>query len=258
MATTPTFEVAVIGGGIIGLMTALGLLHRGMRVTIYERADDYPEVGVGMAFTGVARNCMERLDPRVLEALRRVGEENRHAMNRYWDGFNPTSKEAAQSSDDSLLFQMSARELAYWGCLRSRFLHEMAAEFPNGVTKFGKQLVSAVDDKGSEKVVLRFADGSKAEADVGSFPPVFPEHLSMDLTGQNTVIGCDGIHSQTRKLVLGGTPAASPGFAHQVAYRAVIPVAEAVAALGEDKANNQCAHMGPNGLIMSYPVRPTH
>jgi salicylate hydroxylase len=170
MATTATFDIAIIGGGIVGLMTALGLLRRGMRVSIYERADDYPEVGVGMAFTSVARDCMQRLDPRVLEALRRVGEENRHAMNRYWDGFNPTSKEAAQSPEDALLFQMSARELAYWGCLRSLFLREMAAELPGGVAKFGKQLVSAVDDEASDKVILRFADGSEAEADVGSHP----------------------------------------------------------------------------------------
>lgn len=162
-----SFEVAIIGGGIIGLMAALGLLRRGMRVTIYERADDFPEVGVGIAFTGVARDCMERLDPRVLKALRRVGEENRHPMNRYWDGFNPTSKEAAQSQD-ALLFQMSARELAYWGCLRSRFLREMAAELPEGVTKFGKQLVSYVDDEHRDKVILRFADGGEAEADAGS------------------------------------------------------------------------------------------
>ncbi|KAL2018157.1 hypothetical protein VTK56DRAFT_1233 [Thermocarpiscus australiensis] len=169
-AAEATFEVAVIGGGIIGLMTALGLLHRGMRVSVYERADDYPEVGVGMAFTGVARECMRRLDPRVLDALKRVGEENRHAMNRYWDGFNPATKEAAQSADDALLFQMSARQLAYWGCLRSRFLLEMAAELPEGVVKFGKQLVSAVDEERSEKVVLRFADGSEAEADAGSHP----------------------------------------------------------------------------------------
>lgn len=166
-ASHDSFEIAVIGGGIIGLMTALGLQRRGMRVTIYERANDYPEVGVGMAFTGVARDCMQRLDPRVLEALQRVGEENRHPMNRYWDGFNPTSKEAAQSHD-ALLFQMSARELSYWGCLRYHFLREMAAELPEGTTQFGKQLTSYVDDDHSDKVILRFADGSEAEADAGS------------------------------------------------------------------------------------------
>ncbi len=204
MATTPTFEVAVIGGGIIGVMTALGLLRHGMRVSVYERADNYPEIGVGMAFTGVARDCMRRLDPRVLEALSRVGEENQHAMNRYWDGFNPTSKESAQSPDDALLFQLSARELAYWGCLRSRFLQEMAAELPDGVVKFGKQLASAVDDTGSEKVILRFADGSEAEADVGSHPLLSPTLLLLSCHPKCVTSDTD-VETQS-SAVMGSTP----------------------------------------------------
>ncbi len=85
-------EIAIIGGGIIGVMTALGLLRRGMRVAVYERASGWHETGVGFAFTGIARECMERLDPRVLAALRSVGEENRHEYNRYWDGFHPRTK----------------------------------------------------------------------------------------------------------------------------------------------------------------------
>jgi len=165
-AQNVSLDIAIVGGGIIGVMMALGLLHRGIRVTVYERANDFHEIGAGFAFTGVARNCMQRLNPGVLEALRRVGEENRHPYNRYWDGFNPSSKEAAQS-EDALLFQMSARELAYWGCLRSLFLKEMAAELPDGVVKFGKQVESYFDDESNEKIVLRFADGSVVEADAG-------------------------------------------------------------------------------------------
>src|SRR5271168_3664737 len=98
-ASNALLDIAIVGSGIVGVMMALGLLHRGMRVTVYERANDFHEIGAGFAFTGVARECMQRLDPRVLEALRRVGEENRHPQNRYWDGFNPASKEAAQAQD---------------------------------------------------------------------------------------------------------------------------------------------------------------
>lgn len=159
-------DVAVVGGGIIGVMLALGLLHRGYRVTVYERANEFHEIGVGFAFTKVARECMQILDPCVLEALQQVGEANLHPQNRYWDGFNPTSKEAAQSQD-ALLFQMSARELDYWGCLRSHFLQKMVAKLPDGVTKFGKHLDSYIDDESNGKVTLNFVDGSIAEADAG-------------------------------------------------------------------------------------------
>lgn len=69
------------------------------------------------------------------------------------------------------------------------------------------------------------------------------------------VIGCDGIRSRTRQLLLGeDNPASYASYTHKVSYRAVVPIAGAIAALGDDKANNQCAHMGPNAHAVSYPV----
>ena len=162
---SPSLDVAGVGAGIIGVMTALGLLHAGHKVTVYERASDYFEVGAAMAFTGVARECMRWLNPSVLKALQRVGEANRHPMNRYWDGFSPASKDEAQSETKSLLFQQSARELDYTGCLRSVYLREMAESLPDGVVKFGKSLESYSEDP--DGVEIRFADGSSARADAG-------------------------------------------------------------------------------------------
>lgn len=161
-----SIDIAVIGGGIIGLMLAAGLLRRGMRVTIYEQSDELHEISTGFAFTGVARECMKRLAPPVLEALQRVGEVNIHPHNRYWDGFNPSTKVAAESQE-ALLFQMSARNLDYQGCLRSHLLHEVAKELPEGTIKFRKQLKNYVDDELRNKVTLSFSDGSIAEADCG-------------------------------------------------------------------------------------------
>lgn len=162
-----TADVAIIGGGIVGIMTALGLLRRGMRITIYERAKDFTESGAAFAFTGVARECMRKLDPRVLEALSGVSEENRHAYNRYWDGFNPTTKEAAEG-EHALLFKVSARELSYCGCLRSQLLQEMVRLLPDGLVKFGKRLQTYSHDEMSKRTVLHFADGTVEDADAGS------------------------------------------------------------------------------------------
>lgn len=169
MSTEKETNVAIIGGGLIGIMMALGLLHRGFTVTVYERAPKLFEIGAAIAFTGVARECMKILDPRVLMALSRVGEANLHPMNRYWDGFNPPTKEAAASESESLLFCQSALHLDYWGCLRSMLLRELAAELPGGETggiiKFGKQLDSY--DETGEKIVLHFSDNTTASADAG-------------------------------------------------------------------------------------------
>lgn len=41
---TPCLDVAIVGGGIIGVMTALGLVRRGMRVKIYERTPSWHEI----------------------------------------------------------------------------------------------------------------------------------------------------------------------------------------------------------------------
>ncbi|WP_420457052.1 FAD-dependent monooxygenase [Rubrivirga sp.] len=46
--TVPTPRVAVVGGGIGGLATALALRQRGVEATVYERADALREVGAGI------------------------------------------------------------------------------------------------------------------------------------------------------------------------------------------------------------------
>ncbi|KAG6361744.1 hypothetical protein INS49_009972 [Diaporthe citri] len=234
----PRLEVAIVGGGIIGLMTALGLLRRGMHVKIYERAAAWHEIGAGFGFTGVARECMQRLDPRLLETLSAIAQKTSSSSHtRYWDAFNPRTKHEAADEAVSLLFQMPESSLNFWGAVRSHLLLGMAALLPEGVVEFGKPLVDYEDKPGGsdEGVALRFADGSVARAHV--------------------LIGCDGIHSTTRELLLGSThPAARPIFSHVVAYRTMVPMAAGIAALGEDKATSACMHCGPDVNMMSYPV----
>lgn len=162
----PALDIAIVGGGIIGVITALGLLHRGMRVVIYERAARFQEIGAAIAFTGVAQECMEHVSPRVLEALKKVGQTSPNDKVHYWDGFTPRTKEAAEH-ESSLLFDVPERHLAFMACLRSHLLDGMTEKLPEGTVQFGKQLIDYTDDDASNKVALRFDDGSTAEADVG-------------------------------------------------------------------------------------------
>ncbi|KAH6641049.1 hypothetical protein F5144DRAFT_590430 [Chaetomium tenue] len=228
-------DVAIVGGGLIGVITALGLVHRGIRVTIYERGAKFQEIGAGIGFSRVARECMQRLDPRVLDALARVTQQNPHDTVGYWDGFHPRTKESSTIKEESLLFDMPEQNLAFWSCLRAHFLLEMVALLPEGVTEFGKRLVEYIDDEKSDKVVLRFADGSRAEADV--------------------VIGCDGIHSATRKLLLGPDhPASHPSYAHVKIFRGFAPMNAVSKALGVDKAHDYIPHLGPDAHTITFPV----
>ncbi|KAJ6014707.1 hypothetical protein N7540_009298 [Penicillium herquei] len=228
-------DVAIIGGGIIGVMTAIGLLRRGFRVTVYERSSTWPEVGAAFAFTAIARECMERLDPRVLESLARVAQRSPHDKVRYWDGFHPRTKESAMETESAVLFEILEKNMAYWACLRGHFLLDMAAQLPDDVVKFEKRLVDYDDNEANAKVILRFADGSTAHSDL--------------------VIACDGIHSTTRKIFLGAEhPAANAKYSQKAMYRAMVPMPSAINALGTDKAHVQIAHMGPNAHIVSFPV----
>ncbi|KAJ5452006.1 hypothetical protein N7445_000189 [Penicillium cf. griseofulvum] len=235
--TTPSLEVAIVGGGIIGVMTALGLINRGIKVTLYERASSWHEIGAGFSFTGVAQECMRRLHPGIFDVLSRISQKSdpNNASTSYWNAYHPQTKQEAEDESTSLLFQMPGNKLAFWGCVRSHFLLGMAALLPDGAAKFGKQLVSYNDNDANDKVVLHFADGSTAEA--------------------HAVLGCDGIHSTTREVLLGANhPAARPSYTHTVAYRTMLPIDAGIAALGKAKAMSGCMHCGPNANMMSYPV----
>ncbi|KAJ5967193.1 hypothetical protein N7501_003441 [Penicillium viridicatum] len=253
-------DVAIVGGGIIGVMTALGLLRRGFKVTIYERAATWPDVGAAFAFTGIARECMERLDPRVLESLARVAQRSPHDKVRYWDGFHPQTKESAMKEESALLFETLEKNMAYWACLRGHFLLDMAAQLPDDVVKFEKRLVDYDDNEANAKVILRFTDGSTAQSDLGLSPVqrmAYADTCSLDNSylQPRTVIACDGIHSTARKIFLRADhPAANAQYSQKAMYRAMVPMPSAINALGTDKAHVQIAHMGPDAHIVSFPV----
>lgn len=69
------------------------------------------------------------------------------------------------------------------------------------------------------------------------------------------VIGCDGIKSRIRKLILGDEhPAAEPSYNHQYALRGVLPMPLAIKALGEYKARNRHMHLGPGAYVATVPI----
>ncbi|KID96265.1 Aromatic-ring hydroxylase-like protein, partial [Metarhizium majus ARSEF 297] len=232
----PSLDVAVVGGGIIGVMTAIGLRRRGIDAVIYEKAPTWHEVSAGFSFTGAARAWMEQIDPALLELLGSISQKtDASSSNAYWNGYHPRTREEAEDASKSLLFRTPTNNLDFWGCVRSQFLNGMAALLPAGAVRFGKRLVSYDDDEQNGKVLVHFDDGSTAEAHV--------------------LLGCDGIHSTTRKVLLGADhPACRAGFSHTVAYRTMVPMKVGIAALGQKVTRNACNHLGPGADLLVYPV----
>lgn len=106
---------------------------------------------------------------------------------------------------------------------RAHFLDELVKSIPSHRAHFNKR-VDKLEDKQDGPVNIHFKDGTTATADA--------------------VIGADGIHSVVRAHLL-GDEAAKPIYAGSVAYRALVPMEEAVEKLGKEFAQNAyflCGH----------------
>ncbi|KAI1644292.1 FAD/NAD(P)-binding domain-containing protein [Daldinia loculata] len=233
-------EVAIIGGGIIGLSLAAGLIKHNVKVKVYEQAKGFREIGAGMAFTANAIQCMSLMNPDIVSALRSGGSvptsSDKNDPNDYlrWiDGYNKRRKD--DPSYEKMLYKLNAGYRGFEGTRRDQFLEALVKVIPQEIVELKKRL-NNIEEKGPNgRLQLNFADGTSAEADA--------------------VIGCDGIKSRVRELIFGeDNPASYPHYTHKVAYRALVPMEKAVEALGEYKARNQHNHIGPNAYLIHYPV----
>ncbi|WYZ38369.1 hypothetical protein EsH8_III_000283 [Colletotrichum jinshuiense] len=224
------FNVAVVGGGIVGLHVALGLLKRNIPTTVFERTSQFREIGAGLGFPKVAVECMRALDPRIADAFNRIAVSSTGSL-RWADGYTQEDIRLRSQPHD---YEVTAGGPdSFPGCHRAQLVDGLVALAPPETLKLNKEL-DAIEDRGpDEKLLLRFRDGTTAEADV--------------------VIGCDGIKSRVRRVVVGDALAAHPHYSHQVSYRALLDMGQAVAAVG-DIVRGQLMYMGPGAHINTYPV----
>ncbi|OTA60079.1 FAD/NAD(P)-binding domain-containing protein [Hypoxylon sp. EC38] len=232
-------EIAIVGGGIIGLSLAAGLIKQNVKVKVYEQAKGFREIGAGMAFTANAIRCMGLMNPDIVSALRSGGsiatsldKNDPNDYLRWIDGYNKRRKE--DPSYQQMLFKIDAGYKGFEGTRRDQFLEALVKVIPQEIVELKKRL-DTIEEKADGRLQLNFTDGSSAEADA--------------------VIGCDGIKSRVRELIFGSeNPASYPHYTHKVAYRALVPMDKAIQALGEYKARNQHNHVGPNAHLIHYPV----
>jgi salicylate hydroxylase len=166
-------DVAIVGGGITGVTLALGLLHRGIKFKIYERADSLREIGAGIAFTPNAERAMQKLDPRIHQAFRKVATPNIEDYFVWVDGYH-YNRSDPDNTNEELVSKLYVGERGFEGCRRQDFIEELVKHIPKEDVKYGKNLASVTDRGDGEKIVLGFRDGTTEEADVGklnSQPP---------------------------------------------------------------------------------------
>jgi 6-hydroxynicotinate 3-monooxygenase len=211
----PSF--AVVGAGMGGLTLAAALHQRGFAVQIYEQAPRFVRLGAGI-----------QMSPNAMRVLRGIGLESRvraHAFqphswtNREWDS-------GAMKYELPLGADAEAKYGAPYLLMHRGDLHEaLASNVPAGLISLDKKL-TGVDWRG-DGVMLRFADGTSAQADA--------------------VIAADGIHSRVRELWRG---AERTNYTGRVAYRTTFPAA----LLGDHPIDECCKWWGPDRHIVIYYV----
>ncbi|TKA61886.1 hypothetical protein B0A49_11478 [Cryomyces minteri] len=227
------YDIAVVGGGIGGLCLAVGLLRNKVPIQVYEAAPAFAEIGAGVAFGSNATRAMSLIDPAIKSGFdKRATNNGFDEKRKYWFDFRYGEEKGSEDRVGKLIYELES-PAGQSSVHRAHFLEELVKLVPDGVAKFGKRL-ERVDDKG-DHVVLHFHDGSTAK--------------------HSALIGCDGIKSRIRQIVLGEQhPAAHAVFTKKYAYRGLIPMDQAARLLGDELARNSQMYLGHHGHVLTFPI----
>lgn len=216
-----TMKVAIVGGGIGGLTTALCCAMHDHEVTIFEQAEAPSELGAGIQVSPNAARVLDALD--LWEQFTQLATFPERIILKRW-------------RDDAVL-----RATILGPGFRSRFEYDYANVHRADLAKLLMETLRSrhdIDVQFRSDVVgvdvgaidsppgIRFSDGSGVEADV--------------------VIGADGIHSAVRSALFGEQPAR---FSGAVAYRALIP-RSALA----DSSLEVTNRLGPGAHVVTYVI----
>jgi salicylate hydroxylase len=213
-------KVAIAGGGIGGLTTAIAAHREGFDVTIFEQAAGFARVGADINLTPNAVVALDGLG--LSEPLRAKAARPTHRISRMWDTGEETSRLAM--SDEAERKYGSPQLTLH----RADLMHTLEAAVPAGALRFGAKIAGiAQNDQGA---TLRFADGVEERFEA--------------------VIGADGIHSAVRRSLFGND---SPRFTGVVAFRAVVP---ATTLAGQPDLGAFTKWWGPDAFtqIVTFPL----
>lgn len=210
----------IIGGGIGGLATALGLTKAGYSATVVEQAPAFGEVGAGLQLGPNATRILDSWG--LLDKIKAVGCLPENLVMR--DAI--TGEEIARVP---LTGEFLQRYGAPYVVIHRTDLHSILLE---ACREAGVRLQTDVRITSVE----RTGDGTCAVADDG-------QTFESDLT-----IGADGLHSVLRKSIVGDEPVPS-GY---VAYRGTVPIEQVPADQG---LNDVVVWVGPACHLVQYRLR---
>lgn len=211
-------RIAIIGGGIGGLATALALERRGAEVIVCEQSTAQSQIGAGLNLTPNAIKALRALG--VEEKANAVGCGSEFLLIRSWK----SGRYITRMRRGDFREKFGAPNLSVH---RADLLDVLSSALKTTEMRLGARCIAA---EGRECGALaRFADGSEIEADI--------------------VVGADGIHSVVRKSLFG---ADAPRFTGCICWRGMAP---ASAVPRDIDIADGALWMGPHGHVVHYPVR---
>nr|MCU0891710.1 FAD-dependent monooxygenase [Sandarakinorhabdus sp.] len=214
----PGTRIAIVGGGIGGLVAALALKKAGFRPVIHERAAAFEDVGAGIS-----------LSPNAVHGLQWLG------LGEFLAGTanEPLEQRLCHGHSGALLQAIDRRHTRqthgapYLQLHRADLVAALAARLAPEDMVLGAAL-SRIDSR-RDGATLHFADGRQVAADC--------------------VIAADGLRSVVRDQLFEADP---PMFSQHVAWRALVPASRLP---DEASAPFNINHLGSGRNIVSYPVR---
>ncbi|MFP7737059.1 FAD-dependent monooxygenase [Priestia aryabhattai] len=213
--------IIVIGGGIGGLATALGVAETKQKVKVLEQAPEFGEVGAGIQLAANATNVLHRLG--VMDKINEIAVFPKRLV--LMDAFSGEEISALDLGD-----VYKERYGAPYIVLHRSDLHhvllEACEENPYIELVTNQMIEKTVQDEDS--ITVTAANGDR--------------HIG------KAVIGADGIWSNTRKLFVEDEAICS----QYVAYRGAIPIEDITT---HGNLDDVYMWIGPNLHLVQYPVR---
>ncbi|HWH26262.1 MAG TPA: FAD-dependent monooxygenase [Pseudolysinimonas sp.] len=211
--------IAIVGGGLAGLATAVGLVRSGHRVRVFEQASSLGEVGAGINISMQATRALQGLglEPELGAAANIVTGQPIHSIET-GDRIAYTSFTGSDAEERP----------PYYTFHRADLLKVLADAVGSEDVALGHRL-TGITDRG-DSVDLEFDNGEKFTADA--------------------VIGADGVHSTVRHALYGVDEAKFTG---QVVWRALLDASQFPAdVIGND---GFAGWVGAHRHIMVYFIR---
>ncbi|MTI19351.1 hypothetical protein E1162_19080 [Rhodobacteraceae bacterium RKSG542] len=216
-------RIAIAGGGIAGLTSALFLAKQGFSVDIFEASPVLSEVGAGLQLSPNACHCLAEIG--LLGKLEEVATKPEGIMMMSGRSGKPLTTiplgEAARQRYDAPYLVIHRADL-------QSVLREAAEENPSITLALGSS-VENIRETDSELFIKLGTE----EEEKGAY---------------SLLIGADGVWSSIRTNVLDLSPAVHSG---RVAYRATIPAK----GLGKKYLVNTGLWLGDKAHVVHYPVQ---